>query len=205
MSLHSRLLSRTVGKRSLDGDEEFNLDFQRCVEEVLKVLKGFSNLRVNQSLGITPSLCKDARASLHVFSDALSRAYAATAYLRVADVKGEVKVNLVPSKCRLAPPDGDTIPHLELLSALLGARPVNSLRLEYNDILKIDDEFLWIDSSVALAWINQGRRVSGVFVANRLEEIAAVGGVWSWVPTDENPADLPTRGMTVTQLSGSKT
>ena len=37
-----------------------------------------------------------------------------------------------------------------------------------------------------------------------MEEITAVGGVWSWAPTNENPADLPTRGMTVTQLSGSK-
>ena len=33
-----------------------------------------------------------------------------------------------------------------------------------------------------------------MFVANRVEEITAVGGVWSWVPTDENLADVPTRG-----------
>lgn len=52
---------------------------------------------------------------LHVFCDALSRAYAAAAYLRVADVKGDIKANLVASKCRLAPPDGETIPSLELL------------------------------------------------------------------------------------------
>ena len=43
--------------------------------------------------------------------------------------------------------------------------------------------------------------MGGVFVANRVEEITAVGGVWSWVPTDENPTDLPTRGTTVSQLS----
>ena len=55
-----------------------------------------------------------------------------------------------------------------------------------------------------MAWINQGPRVGGVFVANRVEEIATVEGVWSWVPTNENPADLPTRGTTVAQLSASK-
>jgi len=43
-----------------------------------------------------------------------------------------------------------------------------------------------------------------VFVANRVEEITAVGGVWSWVPPDEKPADLPTRTMTVAQFSDSK-
>lgn len=41
-------------------------------------------------------------------------------------------------------------------------------------------------------------------MANRVEQITAVGGVWSWVPTDENPADLPTRGTTVSQLSVRK-
>lgn len=34
--------------------------------------------------------------------------------------------------------------------------------------------------------------------------LRAEGGVWSWVPTDENPADLPTQGTTIAQLSGSK-
>ena len=113
-------------------------------------------------------------------------------------------MNLVASKCLLASPDADTRPPLELLGALLGARLPNSLRSEYNDVLKIDDEFLWMDSSVVLAWIKQGPCVGGVFVANCVEEITAVGGVWSWVPTNENPADLPTRGLTVIQLSSSK-
>ena len=107
-------------------------------------------------------------------------------------------MNLVASRCPLAPPNGDTIPRLELLGALLGARLLNSLRQEYHSILVIYDEFLWTDSSVALAWINQGPRMGGVFVANRVEEITAVGGVC------ENPADLPTRGTTVAQLSASK-
>ena len=137
--------------------------------------------------------------SLHVFTDASSRAYAAAAYLRVTDAEEKATVNLAASKC--APPNGETIPRL---GALLGAQLLNSLSKEYKDFLKNAAEFLWSDSSVALAWINQGPRVGGVFVANRVEEITAVGGVWSWVPTDENPADLPTRGTTVSQLSVRK-
>ena len=115
--------------------------------------------------------------SLRVFNDALSRAYAAAAYLYVADIEGNVPVNLVASKCRLAPQDGDAIPHLELLWALLGARLLNLPRSEYNDVLKIDDEFLWTVSSVALTWIQQGPHVGGVFAANPVEEITAVGGL----------------------------
>ena len=199
-----KIIVQDCRKEKLGWDEEVNLDFRMRVEEVLKGFSGGNRLRVNRWLGITPSQYKNTRVSLHVFTDASSRAYAAAAYLRVADFQGNVTVNLVASKCRLAPPNGETIPSLELLGALLGARLLNSLRSEYNDVLKIDHEFLWTDSSVALAWIKQGPCVGGVFVANCVEEITAVGGVWSWVPTNENPADLPTRGMTVVQLSLSK-
>jgi len=99
-----------------------NPDLRRHVEEVLKGLSGGNHLRVNQWLGITPFQCKDTKLSLHVLCDASSRAYAAAAYIRVADTNGDVTVNLVALKCRLAPPNGDTIPRLELLGTLLGAR-----------------------------------------------------------------------------------
>ena len=198
-----KIIVQDCWKEKLGWDEEVDQDFRRRVEEVLKGFSGRNRLRVSRWLGVTPRQA-DMRVSLHVFTDASSRAYAAAAYLRVADAEGRVTVNLVASRCRLAPPNGDTIPRLEFLGALLGARLLNSLRQEYHSILVIDDEFLWTDSSVALAWINQGPRVGGMFVANRVEEIIAVGGVWSWVPTDENPADLPTRGTTVAQLSASK-
>ena len=99
--------------------------------------------RVNRWLGGgIPSQQEETGVSLHVFTDASSRAYAAVAYLRIADAEGRVKVNLFASKCRLAPPNGDTLPRLELLGALLGARLLNSLRQEYNGFLKIDDELL---------------------------------------------------------------
>ena len=41
-------------------------------------------------------------------------------------------------------------------------------------------------------------------MANRVQEITDVGGVMSWFPIDEKPADLPTRGTTVSQLSVRK-
>ncbi|XP_078355162.1 uncharacterized protein LOC144639738 [Oculina patagonica] len=152
-----KIIVQDCWKEKLGWDEEVDPDLRRRIEEVLKGFSGGNHLRVNRWLGITPSQCKYTNLSLHVFCDASSRAYAAAAYIRVADTNGDVTVNLVASKCRLAPPNGDTIPRLELLGALLGARLLNSLRLEYRGVLKIDDEFLWTDSSVALSWISQGR------------------------------------------------
>ena len=164
-----KIIVQDCWKEKCGCDEEVNPDLRRPVEEVLKGFSGGNHLRVNRWLGITPSQCKDTKLSLHVFCDSSSRAYAAAAYTHVADTNGNVTVNLVASKCRLAPPDGDTIPHLEVLGALLGAPLLNSLRLEYRGVFKIDDEFLWTDSSVVLSWISQGPRVGGVFVANRVE------------------------------------
>ena len=186
-----KIIVQDLWKEKVGWDVEFNQEFRSRVEEVLKGFSGGNHLRVNRWLGVSPSLQEYTKVSLHVFTDASSRAYAVAAYLRVADDGGKVTVNLVASKCRPAPSNGETIPCLELLGVLLGARLLNSLRKEYKDFLKIDAELLWTDSSVVLAWINQGARVGGVFVANRVEEIPAVGGVWSWFPTDETPQTYP--------------
>ena len=113
-----KIIVQDCWKEKLGWDEEVSLDLRRRVEEVLKGFSGGNHLRVSRWLGITPSQYKDTRVSLHVFTDASFRAYAAAAaYLRVTDIKGNVTVSLVASKCRLAPPDGDTIPRLELLGA----------------------------------------------------------------------------------------
>ena len=136
-------------------DEEVNQEFRRRVEEVLKGFSGGNHSRVNRWLGVTPPLQEYTRVLLHVFTDASSRAYASVAYLCVADAEEKVTVNLIASKYRRAPPSGETTTRLELLGALLEAWFLKSLREEYKGFLKTDAEFLWRDSSVALAWINQ--------------------------------------------------
>ena len=136
-------------------DEEVNQEFRRRVEEVLKGFSGGNHFRVNRWLGVRPPLQEYTRVLLHVFTDASSRAYASVAYLCVADAEEKVTVNLIASKYRRAPPSGETTTRLELLGALLEARFLKSLRKEYKGFFKTDAEFLWRDSSVALAWINQ--------------------------------------------------
>ena len=136
-------------------DEEVNQEFRRRVEEVSEGFPGGNHFRVIRWLGVTPPLQEYTRVLLHVFTYAWSRAYASAAYLRVADVEEKVTVNLIASNYRLAPPSGETITRLELLGSLLEARLLKSLRGEYKGFLKTDAEFLWRDSSVALAWINQ--------------------------------------------------
>ncbi|XP_071033140.1 uncharacterized protein [Parasteatoda tepidariorum] len=60
-------------------------------------------------------------ATLHVFSDALEKAYACCAFLRCKE-QGEVFVNLVTAKSRVMPMNRPTIPRAELLGAAIAAR-----------------------------------------------------------------------------------
>lgn len=57
--------------------------------------------------------------------------------------------------------------------------------------------FGWLDSTVALHWI-KGNGQYKQFVANRVAKIQLHNEVeWRYVPTDENPADLASRGAPV--------
>ena len=55
---------------------------------------------------------------------------------------------------------------------------------------------------VALYWIRSDPRRWGVFVKNRILEIQKMSSpdIWRHCPGTENPADLPSRGVAVTQL-----
>ncbi|XP_026330484.1 uncharacterized protein LOC113237982 [Hyposmocoma kahamanoa] len=59
---------------------------------------------------------------LHSFSDASQNAYGACVYLRSEDSEGNVTINLLCSKSKVAPIKATTIPRLELCAALLAAK-----------------------------------------------------------------------------------
>lgn len=138
--------------------------------------------------------------SLHVFSDASCLAFSACAFLRVVSKTGEVSVQLVMCRSRVAPSKRQvTIPRLELLGCLIAVR----LAKEVMSYLKNEDIVccFWSDSSTALAWIKNDRRW-GTFVQNRVDEIRAstTPEQWRHVPGDLNPADLPSRGCYADRL-----
>ena len=64
---------------------------------------------------------------LHGFSDASCKAYAAVVYLRTEHANGDIEVNLVASKARVAPIKRQSIPRLELLGATILARLMKTI------------------------------------------------------------------------------
>jgi hypothetical protein len=85
-----------------------------------------SGLEVLRELQIPGWMEGGHRCSLNMFCDASADAYAAAVFLRAEGMEG-VTVQLVQARCRVAPLNRPTIPRLELLAAIIGARLFQSL------------------------------------------------------------------------------
>ena len=153
-----------------------------------------------------PSQCLRATAavrevSFHTFVDASQEAYGAASYTRHLYEDGTVSCCLVASKSRVAPLQAVSIPRLELIAAVVGRK----LSQAVNQALGIKKEewIFWSDSTDVMYWIRGQSRKFKTFVANRVGEIQASTNPeqWSYVPTKQNPADLLTRGLSVSTLS----
>jgi hypothetical protein len=88
-------------------------------------------------------------ASLEGFCDASVRVYAAVVYLKI-ETKDGVQLNLVVSNTRVAPLTKQSIPRLELLSALILARLITHVREALKDHLDISSIRCWSNLEVAL-------------------------------------------------------
>ena len=132
---------------------------------------------------------------LHVFVDASMKAYGAVAYLN-----NEKDTSLVMAKTRVAPLKKLTLPQLELMAAVIGARLAHHLQTT----LTCSNITLWSDSQIVLQWIKTTKTLKR-FVSNRINEIKKLTDncEWKYCPTNYNPADLLSRGMTTKQFKES--
>ncbi|XP_065197167.1 uncharacterized protein LOC135828673 [Sycon ciliatum] len=134
--------------------------------------------------------------SLHIFCDASQSAYAAAAYLKTS-AEGRDVSHLIFSKSKVAPikrPETLTIPRMELMAAALGAKVARHLTKQLD--LKFERVCLWLDSTCVLGWVRSTKKLPS-FVQNRVKYINESGVECKYVPTFENPADLPSRGSTI--------
>ncbi|GFU47211.1 uncharacterized protein TNCV_2938581 [Trichonephila clavipes] len=122
------------------------------------------------------------------------------------NLKSETLVRLITSKSRVAPIKKSlTIPRLELFAAVLLAklvkRVVAALQLETAEL------YLWSDSMIVLAWLRKEPMDLKTFVQNRVAKIQELypNQLWRHVPSDQNPADLVSRGVDPDKLFCNKT
>ena len=145
------------------------------------------------------------RYRLYGFCDASTAAYAAVVYL-VEEADDHKYSSFVVSKTRVSRLKAQTIPRLELLSMLLLARLVYSVTEALITRLNLEEPRCFTDSQVALFWIKGTGRDWKPFVQNQVDEIRKLVPVdcWNHCSGKENPADIPSRGMTPLELSTSK-
>ena len=135
---------------------------------------------------------------LHTFTDASGRAYGAVVYLRDRYADGSVTVRIVIAKARVTPLKAISIPRLELMGAVLGLR----LAVKCRELLGVTSMRFWTDSMDVVFWVHGQSRRYKPFVAHRVAEVQCETSPKQWrhVPGKENPADLATRGATVSDL-----
>ena len=137
---------------------------------------------------------------LYGFCDASTVAYAAVNYL--VEEKGDSKYSrFIVSKTHVSPLKVQTIPRLELLSAVLLARLMTNVTGSLNARLSLKEPQCFTDSQVALYWIKEIRREWKQFVQHRVDEIRKLipAECWEHCAGKSNPADILSRGLTPIQ------
>ncbi len=137
--------------------------------------------------------------SLHGFSDASSMAYGAAVFLRAVQEDGSISSALVVAEARVLPVKHTTIPRAELLGAHLLAK----LLAHTSNILQVSQLHAWTNSAIVLHWLSKpASQHADRFVANRVQNVQDLlpSTTLRHVPTQDNPADLASRGVTATEL-----
>ena len=117
-----------------------------------------------------------------------------------------VHMKFVVAKTGVAPLKKQSIPRLELLSAVLLAWLMDAVRSSLTPELKLSAYHCFTDSRVVLGWIRNVEKAWKPFVQNRVSEIRNLLPVecWSHVPNHKNPADIPSRGAIPLELLVNK-
>ena len=117
--------------------------------------------------------------SLCGFYDASVSAYAAVVYLVIRTENGNF-VKFIASKTRVAPLQRQTIPRLELLSAVLLARLVSNITNSLSTQLDLTQPRCYTDSQVTLFWIAGKGKEWKPFVQNRVDEVRSLTPLECW-------------------------
>jgi len=125
-------------------------------------------------------------------------------YIKSTNDNNECCTRLLSAKSKVAPLKTITIPRLELCSAVLAVRLCEKVKASLN--LNINRTLFWTDSMIVLGWLALSPSNLKVFIAHRISEIQDYTELSQWhhVSTNDNPADLISRGTSVENLKTNR-
>lgn len=189
--VRAKLLIQSIWKEHLEWDQLVPEHITLQWKEIWSTINELERIRVPRWI----QTIRAKKIQLHGFADSSESAYGGGIYARVIDENDTIYSFLIASKSRVAPIKKVTIPRLELAAAQLLSQLFVSVRnsMEWHDA----EYYLWSDSTITLQWINHPVHELKLFVANRVKRIheATDQKNWHHVRTNENPADLISRGI----------
>ncbi|GFX65790.1 uncharacterized protein TNCV_2043241 [Trichonephila clavipes] len=187
----AKIFLQRLWRSKLEWNDLLPAEEYREWQQFLVSLENINNIEIPRRILVSfPEVIE-----IHGFADTSERCYGAAVYCKSKNLKSENLVRLITSKSRVAPIKSLTIPRLELCAAVLLAklvkRVVAALQLETAEV------YLWSDSMIVLAWLRKEPMDLKTFVQNRVAKIQELypNQLWRHVPSDQNPADLFSRGV----------
>ena len=186
-----RLFFQNLCNQGVSWEQSFK-DFPELVHQ-------WDKLREDCEIALTKtfprSVCNMEAADLHIFCDASKYVFGAVVYI-ISEEKEKMTAELVKSKAKIVGKEGpkvNTIPKLELMAIVLGAK-VGKYCLEALFNITIKSLYLWSDSRTALSWCSSYDKKEE-FVSNRVRQIRETlpQAQLMYVQSELNPADILTR------------
>ena len=195
-TIRAKLMFQELWKEPTGWDEILSEELQDKWNEYQSELGFIRNIAIPRCV-VVPELID---CQLHGFCDASEKAYAAAVYLRCERKDGSLNIQLVAARSKVAPIKQVSIPRLELCGAVLVSNLLKTIQLASKLNCSLH---AWTDSTIVLKWLASFPGRWKTFVANRVAEIQDLVPIENWchVVSEENPADLPSRGIGAKELS----
>ncbi len=189
--IKARMVIQMLWQQGKGWDEQIDGEPAKQWQEWLHASQQLAEIRVARA--VASKSTDDCH--FHIFCDASGAAYAAVAYYVTP-----TSVRLLASKARVAPIKALSIPRLELMGAELATEVLALIKSVFE--VPAETLHMWTDSMNVLCWLRSESRTLNAFVANRVSRILdhTLVQQWRWVPTEFNPADIPSRGMLANKL-----
>ncbi|KFM77752.1 hypothetical protein X975_01402, partial [Stegodyphus mimosarum] len=187
----AKIFMQKLWRLKIDWSDRLPSEENQEWHQFLVTLESINNIDIDGRIVVDQAKTVE----IHGFADASERCFGAAVYCKSSDSSGRTLVRLITSKSRVAPLKSLTIPRLELCAAVLLTKLVKKVLTALK--LAVTHVYYWSDSMIVLAWIQREPVDLKTFVQHRVATIQSLSSAQQWhhVTSDQNPADLLSRGV----------